>query len=163
MTINQQQLPLSPGCFRGLEDLELALRRCKNEVWELGRREIWSVEIFITSSWKRETSILQLDWQSSFGMRIQNMFHNAEVPSLLDVCSLMPWLQLICFGSRCHISMWFTTSRRCNDVALGALALHPARPLVPWWMLEGEVLVDGAMNIPATRYSGGCGDVMNHF
>ena len=44
-------------------------------------------------------------------------------------------------------------ARRCNDVALGALALHPARPLVPRWMLKGEVLVDGAMNIPATRYS----------
>lgn len=39
MTINRQQLPL-PLNPRGLEDLELALRRCKNEVWELGRREI---------------------------------------------------------------------------------------------------------------------------
>lgn len=39
MTINQQQLPLHLNP-RGLEDLELALRRCKNEVWELGRRQI---------------------------------------------------------------------------------------------------------------------------
>ncbi len=58
--------PATASTFPGLEDLELALRRCKNEVWELGQRFLDGFMLMIMSfnvwenqlwwNWSVETS-----------------------------------------------------------------------------------------------------------